>query len=234
MSRYREIATAIEKDIIEKKYVDKLPEQFYLADKYHTSRVTIVHALKLLSQKHLIKTVKGHGTYILSKEIPNIFLNSGTSENDGFTKHINGSGVVSSHIISFQTRKPTHDEACALNISPKEQVYDIIRQRLLDNHSAKLEYTVMPVTRIPGLNRDILHRSIYSYIQDNLGLKIGKDDRIIAADKADAYDMQYLNCRSDDPVLCVKQNAYLEDGTPFEISESRNRYDRGVLTVNNS
>ena len=44
--------------------------------------------------------------------------------------------------------------------------------------------------------------------------------------------MKYLDCKQDDPVLCVQQKAYLEDGRPFELSESRNRYDRGALTVN--
>ena len=57
MSRYQEIANDIEKDIIEKKYVRQLPEQFDLAKKYHTSRVTIVHALKILQSKKLIKAV---------------------------------------------------------------------------------------------------------------------------------------------------------------------------------
>lgn len=234
MSRYKEIASDIEKDIIEKRYTDRLPEQFDLAKKYNTSRVTIVHALKLLSNKKLIKTVKGHGTFVLSKSIPNIFLNSGASENDGFTQHVNGGAKLKSHIVSFNIRKPNIDEVKALNISRNDDVYDIIRQRILNNQPAKLEYTVMPVKIIPGVNEDVLHHSVYSYIKNTLGLKIGKDDRIITADKADAYDMRYLNCNSDDPVLCVHQKAYLEDGTPFEISEFRNRYDRGALTVNGS
>ena len=54
MSRYQDIANDIEKDIIEKKYTRKLPEQFELAQKYQTSRVTIVHALKILQSKILI------------------------------------------------------------------------------------------------------------------------------------------------------------------------------------
>ena len=58
MSRYQEIANDIEKDIIEKKYNRRLPEQFDLAKKYNTSRVTIVHALKILQNKKLIKTSK--------------------------------------------------------------------------------------------------------------------------------------------------------------------------------
>ncbi len=86
MSRYQEIANDIEKDIIEKKYIQQLPEQFELAEKYQTSRVTIVHALKILQNKKLIKTVKGHGTFVTNKSIPDIFLNSGVNEHEGFTR----------------------------------------------------------------------------------------------------------------------------------------------------
>ena len=74
MSKYQDIANDIEKKIIEKKYINKLPEQVVLAQKYHTSRVTIIHALKILQDRKLIHAVKGHGTYISAKPIPKIFL----------------------------------------------------------------------------------------------------------------------------------------------------------------
>lgn len=232
MSRYKTIANDIEKDILSKKYVNRLPEQFDLARKYQTSRVTIVRALKILQDKKLIKAVKGHGTFILSKSIPGIFLNSGVNEHTGFTNHVNNSLNLTSHVIAFNIRKPSAEECSALNLHQDDDVYDIIRQRVFNDKPAKLEYTVMPVKRIPGITIDVLHKSVYSYIQNELGLKIGKDDRIITAEKSDAYDKKYLGCNGDDPVLCVQQKAYLSDGTPFEISESRNRYDRGALTVN--
>lgn len=232
MSLYLEIANDIEKDIIEKKYTTQIPEQVILAKKYNTSRVTIVHALKVLQNKKLIKTVKGHGTYVTSKAIPDIFLNSNVAENNGFTSHINGAGQITSHVIAFNIRKPTDKEKRALNISADDDVYDIIRQRILNNQPVKLEYSIMPVALIPQITLDVLHQSVYGYIRNKLGLKIGKDDRVITADKSDAYDMKYLNCTKDDPILCVHQKAYLEDGRPFEISECRNRYDRGALTVN--
>ncbi|KRM02292.1 GntR family transcriptional regulator [Lactobacillus kitasatonis] len=233
MSRYQEIASDIEKDIIEKKYTKQLPEQFELAKKYDTSRVTIVHALKILQDKKLIKTVKGHGTFITTKSIPDIFLNSGVNEHNGFTRHVNSAAFhLISHVIAFNIRKPSADERKALNLDKNDDVYDIIRQRVLNGKPAKLEYTVMPVKRIPGITLDILHKSVYSYIQNDLGLKIGKDNRVITAEKSDAYDMKYLDCLRDDPVLCIHQKAFLEDGRPFELSETRNRYDRGALTVN--
>lgn len=232
MSRYQEIASDIEKDIIEKKYKDRLPEQFELAQKYNTSRVTIVHALKILQDKKLIRTVKGHGTFITTKSIPDIFLNSGVNKHNGFTRHVNSAFHLTSHVIAFNIRKPSASERKALSLGKNDDVYDIIRQRVLNGKPARLEYTVMPIKRIPGITMDILHKSVYSYIQNELGLKIGKDDRIITAEKSDAYDMKYLDCAIDDPVLCIQQKAFLEDGRPFELSESRNRYDRGALTVN--
>lgn len=232
MSRYQEIANDIERNIIEKKYTKRLPEQFELAQKYNTSRVTIVHALKILQDKKLIKTVKGHGTFVTNKSIPDIFLNSGVNEHNGFTRHVNSAFHLTSHVIAFNIRKPSAEECKALNLCKTDDVYDIIRQRVLNGKPAKLEYTVMPVKCIPGITLDILHKSIYSYIQNDLGLKIGKDNRVITAEKSDAYDIKYLDCTQDDPVLCIQQKAFLEDGRPFELSETRNRYDRGALTVN--
>lgn len=232
MSRYQEIANDIERNIIEKKYTKRLPEQFELAQKYNTSRVTIVHALKILQDKKLIKTVKGHGTFVTNKSIPDIFLNSGVNEHNGFTRHVNSAFHLTSHVIAFNIRKPSAEECKALNLCKTDDVYDIIRRRVLNGKPAKLEYTVMPVKCIPGITLDILHKSIYSYIQNDLGLKIGKDNRVITAEKSDAYDIKYLDCTQDDPVLCIQQKAFLEDGRPFELSETRNRYDRGALTVN--
>ena len=83
MSRYQDIANDIEKDIIEKKYTRKLPEQFELAQKYQTSRVTIVHALKILQNKKLIRTVKGQASLfptffliLMSMSIPALLVMS--------------------------------------------------------------------------------------------------------------------------------------------------------------
>lgn len=74
-------------------------------------------------------------------------------------------------MIAFNIRKPSISERKALCLEKDDEVYDIIRQRILNKKPAKLEYTVMPVSRIPGITLDILHKSIYSYIQNDLGLR---------------------------------------------------------------
>ncbi|MCB2636677.1 GntR family transcriptional regulator, partial [Listeria monocytogenes] len=96
-----------------------------------------------------------------------------------------------------------------------------------------LEHTYMPVGVIPGINQQSLEGSIYSYIQDDLNLKIASSYKQIRAVKATLLDQQYLDCASDDPVVEVEQTLYLNNGLSFEFSRSRHRYDKFVFTTVN-
>lgn len=227
MSKYLDIASEIEKDIINKKYVDKLPKEQELADKYNTSKVVISRAIKVLSAKELVYALQGSGIYVQRKNLrfPDM-VETAANEHDGYVNSMTGKANITSHIISFSTRLPEPEEYEKLKIKPSDKVYDIIRQRLVNGKPSKLEYTIMPVKVIPGITTDVLEKSIYNYIRNKLHLGIGKANRIIVADKADAYDCDYLDCKPGDAVLVVHQVAFLKNGTPFEFSETRDRYDR--------
>ena len=83
----------------------------------------------------------------------------------------------------------------------------------------------MPIDLFPDLTEESVHTSIYQYIQKDLGLKIGPATRRIRADKSDVYDQKYLECEEHTPILEVEQVVFLEDGTPFEVSQTRYPYD---------
>ena len=229
MTKYIEIANDIERKILGKQYKRKLPSEQKLADEYQTRRVLISKALNWLAAKNTVETIVGSGTYVKEKKYYQANMQEIPANlHDGFYHSMRGKGEgkIESHIVSFSIREADNEEAKKLNLKPGDEVYDIIRQRLVENHPRKLEYTVMPVKVIPGITLDVLHKSVYSYIQNELGLEIGKANRVISADKADAYDQDYLDCKPDDAVLSVHQLAFLKDGRPFEISETRDRYDR--------
>lgn len=153
----------------------------------------------------------------------------------GATKHYTKLGKVTSHIVSFEVRFPDEKEQDKLRIPPDNPVYDIIRVRYLDGIPILLEYTIMPIYVIPGINQSVLHNSIYEYLSKTLGLKIGSSVRHIRSDKSDAYDQKYIECKKEDPILEVEQVVYLSNGTPFEFSQTRHRYDKGdyIATVIN-
>lgn len=238
MTKYIDIANDIERKILSKEYKHQLPNEKALAHKYNASKVVISRALKVLSTKDILHVIQGSGIYIKNKNIqfPNM-VETLAAEHDGFYYSMRGKGTITSHIISFDIRKPDLNEIEKLKINAEDDVYDIIRQRLINGKARELEYTVMPVKVIPGITNKILHNSIYNYIKNDLHLEIGKANRVIVADKSDAYDVDYLDCKENDAVLAVHQLAYLKDGRPFEISETRDRYDRAgyiLFEVNNS
>lgn len=238
MTKYIDIANDIERKILSKEYKHQLPNEKALAHKYNASKVVISRALKVLSTKDILHVIQGSGIYIKNKNIQfSNMVETLAAEHDGFYYSMRGKGTITSHIISFDIRKPDLNEIEKLKINAEDDVYDIIRQRLINGKARKLEYTVMPVKVIPGITNKILHNSIYNYIKNDLHLEIGKANRVIVADKSDAYDVDYLDCKENDAVLAVHQLAYLKDGRPFEISETRDRYDRAgyiLFEVNNS
>lgn len=227
------IAKSIENQILNGTYQSKLPGQQHLADKFNVSRVTLSKALDILAAKGLISKINGHPAIINRNCFDRYLTLDSVKYHFGLQNKLGDFTSIHSHIISFSTRTPTEKEQLKLHINENDLVYDIIRQRLIQNKPFRLEYTIMPVKTIPHLTIDVLNDSIYSFIEQKLNLKIGKANRVISADIPDAYDQKYLNCTHGEPVLKVEQVVFLEDGTPFEFSESRARYDKEQIIADN-
>lgn len=211
----------------------KLPKQDSIAKSFDTSRVTVQKAIEFLKAEDLVYTVKGSGTFVSEYVDRNSLLDSNIVEYFGFTTNYKNQKSVVNEIISFHERHPDEVEMKKLEIDEDEIVYDIIRLRSTNQEPLRLEYTIMPKNIIPGITSEILNHSIYQYIQNELGLKIGDAIRKISAQKPDAYDQKYLDCAADDPVLEVEQQVFLEDGRIFEFSQTRQRYDKGSLLYSN-
>ncbi|KAF1299104.1 transcriptional regulator [Enterococcus sp. JM4C] len=230
MVLYQFIAQDIRKKIFDGIYAkgSRLPNQAELARQFSTSRVTVQKALNLLYLEGLIEGKQGSGSFVKG---PESVYDFDTSIYGGMTKRLGHLGKLTSTIVSFSVSFPNEKEQEKLKINKNDPIYDIIRLRTLDDVPLMLEYTIMPVLVIPGITEEILHGSIYQYIHEELKLHFGPSPRRIKADKPDKYDIKYLDCQPDDPILEVEQTVYLDNGTPFEYSQTRHRYDRGDITV---
>lgn len=207
-----------------------IPDQNTLAKEFGVSRMTIKQALDGLQMEGLIYSRRGDGTYVLGDIPQRLELNSPADLHPGLTAEL-GEKSVTTKVIKFDIIKPTDLLQKKLLIPDNAPLFDIIRLRQVDGHPYVLEHTYMPHQLIPGLNDDVLAHSIYKYLKDTVDLKQGGAYRVIHADKAQEYDIKYLDCKPDDPVLEVEQIAWLKDGTRFEYSLSRNRFDVRSYTV---
>src|SRR5699024_8467871 len=231
MTKYEMIAGKIRQRIREEVYpVDSLiPDQVSLAKEFKVSRMTVKKAMDILELEGLILRKRGAGTFV-KKTALSEGLTASIMEYEGLTKQL-ANQEAKSQVISFKLHFPNELIQEKLMLDKHDPIYKIIRLRVVDDAPYILEHTIMNANLIPGINEDILHQSIYDYIHKELNLQFGGAHRIIQADKASEYDQKYLNCDEHDPILEIEQVVYLEDGTPFEYSRSRNKYNTRSYNV---
>lgn len=227
MPKYVEIANIIRERIKNNTYPkgSLLPNQTDFVAEFSVSRMTVKKALTILIMEGLLFSKRGSGTKVLN----HTFREKDTSpinEYLGLSHQMRTQNKkITSQIILFETQYPDEHIQDMLKISADEEVYKIIRLRLLEKRPYVIEHSFMPVSLVPGLNEEHLLASVYDYILDDLHEKFGGAYRTIQADKSDKYDQDYLACAVDDPVLVVEQVVYTETGQPIDYSCSRNRYD---------
>ena len=224
MPKYKEIAIALKKKIIEGEFKEGelLPDQETLARTYNTSRVTVRKAIQLLIDEGLLYTRRGSGTYVRT----NIKKNNKdvTQMNSVFGTSIQEGVEVTSKILRFEVRFPTDYEFETLKIKRTDPVYDIKRVRYVKEEARSIETSIMPLKYIKDLDEDILMGSIYNYIREELGYVISAAQRVIIASKANELDSEEFGIEVGDPILETNQVVFFDDGTPFDLSKTRYPY----------
>ena len=212
MYKYEMIAEEIQKKIKDGTYPPdtRLPQEMEMCKIYDASRITIREAMELLVAKGLITKRRGAGTFVKA-------VAPGMTDQVGFSKSGQFSGF-------------SKEVAEKLQVAENAFVCYICRTRLVDGKPYVVEYTYMPTDFITGITEDVVKSSIYSYLENDLGLKIQSAHRIARADMPTEQEKKWLDIGDQVlPVLEVEQVAYLDDGRIFEYSISRHRADRFEL-----
>ena len=79
---------------------------------------------------------------------------------------------------------------------------------------------------VPRLQEENCTGSLYKYLEEELGLKIGCAQKEITACRPSEEDRRYLDLGKNDIVIAVRSYVYLESGALFQHTESRHRWDR--------
>ena len=227
MSKYKDIAEDIRKDILDGKYNpnEQLPLEKEMCEYYDVSRITIKKAVDELVDEGLVIKRRGAGTFVKAFDNSDVEGFSMSKQFSGFSES-NKDKIVESKIIKFEVIHPTDEIATKLKMTNDDFVYYIIRARYADNEAIVIEYTYMPIGVIPGIKNDVLHKSVYSYIENTLNLKIKSAHKTIRAISPNEYDKEYLMINDNMPILEIEQIGFLDNGQPFEYSISHHRGDK--------
>lgn len=223
---YRVVMRDIKKKILNNEYPQmRLPDERSLSEQYQVSRSSMKRALGLLAQQGIIFKKRGSGTFINPLYLKNQALFKYEGSNLGITDSFKMPGKKQSiELLDYQVVKADEDLKQDLFLKDSDFVYKIKRLRLLDNQPFLIETGYIPIKIAPELNPDILKQSLFNYLEDAQGKTVTRSFLTITVEPSNLDDQAKLMLAPNEPVGIISGIFFLDDGTPFEVSNMRIHY----------
>lgn len=227
MKKYLQIYHDLLNDIHTKKYQkdDLLPSDAQLVMKYNVSRETVRKAVKLLFDEGYIQTIRGKGSIVLNADRFTFPLSTIESYKELVTRnHMQSTNIV------LVDRPHVEVPKNLLLDSPQIQAQMIIRKRVVEETPLVVDYDYVNEDVVGHVPVEDAQRSLFSYFEDELGLKISYATKRFTIEPADYDDIAYLQIDKKIPIFVVRSETCLSDNRVLSYTESRHRADkfRGV------
>ena len=224
MKKYQIVYKDLEKAIHCQKYQvgDFLLTEQELVETFKVSRDTIRQALSLLVEEGLVKKIHGVGSQVISQEQVNFPVSDLTS----YQELIEQQGLKSqTNIISLDKIIVDIILSEKTGFSRSQQVWCLIRQRIVDGCASVVDIDYLDVRLMPQLNRSIAENSIYDYLENQLHLSISHAFKEITIDNTSEQDKTLIDIGKDHHVVCIRSKVYLNNGNQFQFTESRHKLE---------
>ncbi|PMD68182.1 GntR family transcriptional regulator [Companilactobacillus nuruki] len=219
----KDIYKTLRNRIITGKYDKKmrLPTEDLLIKEFDASRYAIRKSIKELSDEGLVYSVKGKGVVILERtpDPSNIKLSLDKVNTLQMSDHAEEISRITS-IADFKM-VITDDKLSKLTSFKKGlPLYVIKRIRHVNKRNVVLDINYLNAQLVPKLTAEIAKRSIYSYVQNDLNMKISIVKRYLNLEHAQEIDYKYLNLGFSNCIGNMVTFTFNDNGKLFEYSES--------------
>ncbi len=205
-------------------YGSLLPSENTLITRYDCSRNTIRRALAGLGEDGYVQSIHGKGVRVIYQPSERASFTVGGIESFHETARRNQLNVVTK-VVRFEEAVVDQRAAEESGFPAGEQVYNILRVRYLDGKPLILDYNLFLKSLVPGLTAEIAERSIYAYIEKELGMQIVTSKRTITVEHASAEDKRLLVLGDYNCLAVVTGQTFNADGLLFEYTQSRHQPD---------
>ncbi len=231
MSKYREVYNDIKEKINNGQLQTGtfLESESDLANKYSYSKDTIRKALSMLELDGYIQKIKGKNSLILENgRMKNSLLTEiRTSQELDLGKTYD----TKTHLISLYIVQGQEDIMNIFNVKEDKDFYKVVRNRSINGEN--LEYDVLYFDRkiVPFLNKNIVEKSIYEYLEKELNLKISHSRREIKFRYATENEKENMDLGEYNMVIVIESHTYLSNGYLFQYGTTTYRPDKFTFTT---
>ncbi|RSK26749.1 GntR family transcriptional regulator [Bacillus sp. HMF5848] len=204
-----------------------LPSERELSDIYNISRMTVRQAITNLVNQGFLYREQGRGTFVIEKKFEQDLLGLSSFSEQMLQRGLKPGSIL----LSFKTLHVSEDICAKLQINTENEVHRIERVRLANEQPIALETTYIPAALLPQLSEQVLQDSLYKYVEAQLNQSIHFARQTLEAVIATDFEIKHLQLAKSDPILLIERIAYLDDGTPFEVTKSAFRADKYKFTI---
>lgn len=207
----------------------QLPSEAELCSDYDVSRTVVRQALMELSNEGLITRVKGKGSFVARPKVDEHLAQNLV----GLAEEVSARGQhLENQILLFEQQLPPEHIAGNLMLGPRETVVRLDRLRSINGEPWVVTVTFLPYSLCaPLLELDMRHRSLYTTMEEELGLVVAHGRRTIEAALAGQERAALLGIEPEAPVLLLRSIGYLADERPIEYFVAWHRGDRSRFDV---
>ena len=201
---YRSVMRDIKHKILNGDYANmKLPDERSLSSDYGVSRSSIKRALGILAQQGIIFKKRGSGI------------------TDSFKLDGKKQGIK---LLNYQVVPASQEIQQDLFLNDNDFVYQIKRLRLIDDQPFMIETGYIPIKIMPTLSPATVEGSIFNYLEESQNKTVTRSFMTISVSPSNDEDQKELHLKPTEPVGIMEGVFFLDDGTPFEVSNMRVHY----------
>jgi GntR family transcriptional regulator len=200
----------------------QIPAEDQLGELFGVSRITVRHAVRILTEQGLLRREHGRGTFVRQP-----LLVAGSRGLTSFSDEMSSQGSrPGSRILTCDVIEADADVADALRLEEGASVTRLRRLRLSDDEPMGIQTSFVPVPRAPDLVAQAARaESLYGLLRDRHGIRPVEATELYRVGAADAEAATLLEIAAGSPVFIVERIT-VDDAGPFEFAVSTMRGDR--------
>ncbi len=207
-----------------------LPPESHFVSQLGISRGTLREAMRVLEEEGVIKRKQGIGTLICDTKN---LIRSTLDINESVSEMIIGKGMKpGSKDTTFQKIAADKQLAKKLNLTPGDPVISLTRVRTANDSPVAYTIDFLPLALVPdNFPQDFKSGSLYTYIEERLGLELSNSMLKIYPTKAPNSIARSLEIKQGDLLLLLEQTDTSTDNVPMLYSEEYFVADRFEFIV---
>ncbi len=207
---------------------DYLPSEYNLIEEFECSRNTVRRAIAQLAEEGYLQSIHGKGVLIIWNPVQQSLFNFNGIESMEEAAERN-SMKYKTKVTQFAEFVVDERLARKTGFEVGSEVYYIQRVRFFDDEALIIDHNWFLKSIVQNLTPEIAEKSVYKYIEEELGITIATTSRKLTVEHMNEIDDKYLDMQEYNCLAVVSSHSYTGAGQIFEYTISRHRPDRFVF-----